>query len=160
MLVRAWYLGTLVLTALLMGTSFAHTLEMPAKLAVDGPVWMLVQHTLYPFFAYVGAPVELGSIFTAAGLAFLLRGQRPDLYVTSIAALCLAAAFGVWLGFTNPVNVETGRWTADSLPSNWAAWRAQWEYSHAVRFVLHFCGFVLLALRLVMSLPDSRRRST
>jgi hypothetical protein len=33
----------------MMGTSFADTLEMPAKLAVDGPVWMLFQHTLYPF---------------------------------------------------------------------------------------------------------------
>jgi hypothetical protein len=159
MLVRAWYLATLVLTTLLMGTSFAHTLEMPAKLVVDGPVWMLFQHTLYPFFAYVGAPVELGSIFTAAGLAFLLRGQRQAFYMTAVAALCFAAAFGVWLGFTNPVNVETGQWTANSLPSDWTAWRAQWEYSHAARFALHFCGFVLLALPLVVSLPVGSRRS-
>jgi len=50
MQVRAWYFATLVLTALLMGTSFAHTLEMPAKLSVDAPTWMLFQHTLYPYF--------------------------------------------------------------------------------------------------------------
>lgn len=154
MQVRAWYFVTLVLTALLMGTSFAHTLEMPAKLAVDGPTWILFQHTLYAFFAYIGAPIELGSIFTAAGLAFLLRGQRPAFYLLSSAALCLAAAFGVWLGFTNVVNAETGKWTANSLPSDWASWRAQWEYSHAARFVFHLCGFMLLALALAMRLPN------
>jgi len=156
MLLRAWYFVTLVLTALLMGTSFAHTLEMPAKLAVDGPTWMLFQHTLYPFFAYVGAPVELGSVFTTLGLAFLLRGQRPAVYIISTAALCFAAAFGLWLGFTNGVNAETGNWTANSLPSDWATWRAQWEYSHAVRFALHFCGFTLLALPPIMILPNRR----
>ena len=29
MLLRSWYLATVILTALLMGTSFAHTLELP-----------------------------------------------------------------------------------------------------------------------------------
>lgn len=39
-------------------------------------------------------------------------------------------------------NAETGKWTANSLPSDWASWRAQWEYSHAARFVLHLSGIV------------------
>jgi hypothetical protein len=156
MLLRAWYFLTVVLTALLMGTSFAHTLEMPAKLAVDGRTWMLFQHTLYPYFAYVGAPVELGAIFTAGGLAFLMRRQRPAVYLISAAALFLAAAFAVWLVFTNAVNAETGTWTANSLPSDWAGWRSQWENSHAVRFVLHLCGFMLLARTLLISQPLDR----
>ena len=74
MLLRFWYFITLILTALLMGTSFAHTLEMPAKLAVYGLTCTMFQHTLYPFFAYIARPIELGAIFTATGLAFLLRG--------------------------------------------------------------------------------------
>lgn len=157
MLLRAWYFITLVLTALLMGTSFAHTLEMPAKLSVDGLTWMMFQHTLYPFFAYIGAPIELGAIFTASGLAFLMRGERRAFYLILTAALCLAAAFGVWLGFTNVVNAETGKWTANALPLDWAAWRAQWEYSHVARFALHFCAFNLLALSLIMLLTDRSR---
>lgn len=156
MLLRVWYFITLLLTALLMGTSFAHTLEMPAKLAVDGLTWMKFQHTLYPFFAYICAPIELSAIFTSTGLTFLMRGERRAFYAILTAAVCLAAAFGVWLGFTNAVNAETGKWTANSLPSDWAAWRAQWEYSHAARFVLHFCGFNLLALSPVMLLPTDR----
>jgi hypothetical protein len=153
MLTRTGYLVTIVLTALLMGTSFAHTLEMPAKMAVNGPIWMTFQHTLYRFFAYVGAPIELGAILSATALAYLMRRQGRAFLLTVIAALCLAAAFGVWLGFTNVVNAETGKWTVDSLPADWASWRAQWEYSHAARFALHFCGFILLVSSLVMFLP-------
>jgi hypothetical protein len=70
MFLRAWYFVTLILTALLMGTSFAHTLEMPAKMTVDAILWMTFQHTLYPYFAYAGAPIELGAIITAAGLSY------------------------------------------------------------------------------------------
>jgi hypothetical protein len=157
MLLRAWYFVTVILTALLMGTSFAHTLEMPAKMTVDGVLWMTFQHTLYPYFAYAGAPVELGSIITAAGLSYLLRGKRSGFYQAVVATICLATAFFVvWLGFTNVVNDETAKWTADSIPADWAEWRRRWEYSHATRFVLHLTSFALLIFPLIALLPSSR----
>ncbi len=149
MSLRGWYFVTLLLTALLMGTSFAHTLEMPAKLAVDGLTWMTFQHTLYRYFAYVGAPVELGSIAGVAWLTTLTRNHRRTFYLALFAALCFVSAFGVWLGFTNSVNAETAQWTANSLPPDWSAWRTQWEYSHAARFTLHFLGFMALLLSLI-----------
>jgi hypothetical protein len=34
------------------------------------------------------------------------------------------------------------------LPSDWNAWRTQWETGHAIRFVLHLIAFVLLAFSL------------
>ena len=154
MLLRAWYFVTLILTALLMGTSFAHTLEMPAKMTVDGTLWMTFQHTLYPYFAYAGAPVELGSIISAAGLSYLLRGKRPGVYQALLATAFLATAFfAVWLGFTNVVNAETAKWTADSIPQDWREWRRQWEYSHATRFVLHLTSFALLIFTPIALLP-------
>ena len=141
-----------------MGTSFAHTLEMPAKMTVDGVLWMTFQHTLYPYFAYIGAPIELGSIISTAGLSFLLRGKRPGFYQALIATICLATAFFVvWLGFTNVVNAETAKWTADSIPQDWAEWRRQWEYSHATRFVLHLAGFAGLLFP-VSRFADEQRR--
>jgi hypothetical protein len=161
MLLRAWYFVAVMLTALLMGTSFGHTLEMPAKMKVDGVLWMTFQHTLYPYFAYAGAPIELGAIASAAGLAYLLRGRHPGFYPALVAAICLAAAFFiVWLGFTNVVNSETGKWTADTIPADWAAWRRQWEFSHAVRFVLHLAGLTLLVFPFVASAPalDASKR--
>jgi hypothetical protein len=153
MLVQICYFATLVLTALLMGTSFAHALEMPQKLHVDGQLWLTFQHTLYPYFAYVGAPVELGSIVAAAVLSYLVRAQRSAFFFALGAVACLSIAFFVvWLGFTNPVNAQTAQWTAASMPADWSSWRSQWEYSHLIRFVLHFIGFSAL---LVSSLRGS-----
>ena len=77
MFIQVWYFLTLTLTSLLMGTSFAHTLEMPAKMNVDGQLWRTFQHTLYPYFAYVGAPVEIGAIIATAVLSYLVRAHRP-----------------------------------------------------------------------------------
>jgi len=117
---------------------------MPAKMKVDGTLWMTFQHTLYAYFAYVGAPIELGAIIVASVLSFLLRRQ-PGFYPALIGAASLAIAFLiVWLGFTNPVNAETAKWTAESIPTDWASWRNQWEYSHFTRFILHLTGFSAL----------------
>jgi hypothetical protein len=61
---RVWHFITLVLVALLLGTMFGHALEMPMKMNVDGRLWMTFQHTLYPYFAYIGAPIEIGAIIS------------------------------------------------------------------------------------------------
>ena len=113
MFIQVWYFLTLTLTSLLMGTRFAHTLEMPAKMNVDGQLWRTFQHTLYPYFAYVGAPVEIGAIVASAVLSYLVRPHPPAFYLALAGTICLALAFFVvWLGFTNPVNAETAKWTA------------------------------------------------
>jgi hypothetical protein len=158
MKLRIWYFVTLLLVGLLMGTSFGHTLEMPAKLRVDEQLWMTFQHTLYPYFAYAGAPIELGAIVTAAVLSFLVRRQDAAYYFALLGAACVTLAFFVvWLGFTNPVNAETAGWTASSIPSDWAQWRRQWEYSHAVRFGLHLIGFSALVLSSLIMGPSRTR---
>ena len=70
---------------------------------------------------------------------------------------------GVPLGrtVTNPVNGETAKWTASSIPSDWSRWRSQWEYSHAARFVLHWIGFSALLISLIRmsSLPSAHHGS-
>ena len=152
MFIQVWYFLTLTLASLLMGTSFAHTLEMPAKMNVDGQLWRTFQHTLYPYFAYVGAPV----------LCYLVRAHQPAFYLTLAGTICLSLAFFVvWLGFTNPVNAETAKWTASSIPPDWSRWRSQWEYSHAARFVLHWIGFSALLISLIRmsSLPSAHHGS-
>lgn len=159
---RVWHFITLVLVALLLGTTFGHALEMPMKMNVDGRLWMTFQHTLYPYFAYIGAPVEIGSILSLGILSFFARHRSRSFYLVLTASLCVATAFFVvWLGFTNPVNAETTKWTADTIPPDWADWRRQWEYSHLVRFVLHLIGFGALGISLVLSTEgtDSIRRS-
>src|SRR4030095_15602806 len=101
MLIKLWFLVTLLLTALLLGTTFAHTLEIPAKLQYDGPLWTRLQRTLYSGFLWIGGPVELAAIVAASVLAFMLRHEHWSFLLAAAAALCLAVAFfGVWIFMT------------------------------------------------------------
>jgi hypothetical protein len=137
--------GALVLTALLMGTSFGHVLQMGPKLRVDGPQWLSYQHTLYRRFASVGGTIEAAAVLAATLEAWLLRDSGPAFVLVFFAALLLSIAFfGVWLCFTNAVNRRTARWSSTTLPPDWQRWRRRWEYSHAVRFGLQFAGFLAL----------------
>jgi hypothetical protein len=40
------------------------------------------------------------------------------------------------------VNRQVDTWNVADIPLDWEQWRARWEYSHLVRFVLHFGAFV------------------
>jgi hypothetical protein len=153
-LVTLWFLATLVFAALLLGTTFAHTLQMPAKLRYDGPQWMRAQHTLYRSFATVGGAVEAGAIILSVGLVFLVRQDRWPFLFVLVAAACLAAAFfGIWILVTRAVNAETATWTAETIPVDWSKCRARWEYSHAARFALHLAAFILLTTAALLTTP-------
>src|ERR1051325_10496213 len=156
MFLKVWSFITLIFTALLLGTTFGHTLEMPMKLSMDGSLWTTLQNSLYRYFAIIGAPIELGSILTSSLLAFFERAQRPTFYLTLAGAICFALAFVVWIAFTNPVNVQVAQWQINSIPADWPRWRTQWEYSHAVRFALHLIGFSLLLYSVLLEIPKSR----
>lgn len=97
MFLKTWRFITIILTALLMGTAFCHVLEMPAKMRIDGPLWMVLQQTLYQAFATIGGPIEIGAIIAATVLVFLVRGKRQAFYLTLVAAISLAVAF-LWYG--------------------------------------------------------------
>src|SRR5215204_5367120 len=58
-----------VLAALTMGLAFAHTLELPQKLAYDPATWTQLQHSLYRYFAVIGGPLEVATIIAAVVFA-------------------------------------------------------------------------------------------
>lgn len=60
------------------------------------------------------------------------------------AALALAPAMAHAWTFTFPANRATQNWT--TLPENWMALRAQWEYSHAASAVLNLAALVAVIL--------------
>ncbi|HMB90138.1 MAG TPA: DUF1772 domain-containing protein [Rhodothermales bacterium] len=158
MILRTWYFFAILLAALLMGTSLAHSLEMPMKMQVDGPLWRTFQHSLYRYFAIIGGPIEIGAILSAAGLAFFARKREQPYPLILIGTACLAAAFLVWLGLVSPVNTQLATWTsAEAIPTDWMRWRAQWEYAHLARFILHLTG---LSMLLVAGLNVSTRTPT
>ena len=50
MFLTGWRFITMVLAALDMGMAFSHVLEMPAKMRVDGRLWLTFQQRLYRAF--------------------------------------------------------------------------------------------------------------
>jgi hypothetical protein len=147
--VKAWRWLTVMLAALCMGTTWAHLLEMPAKIRLDGATWLMLLQTVYPpAFGTVGAFFEIAAPIAAAVLAFLVRGQ-PAFRWTLFGALCLIAAdaaFWIWVA---PVNATLVPLTADTLPPDWTALRDQWEYTHAARALLQLTGLGFLVFSVV-----------
>jgi hypothetical protein len=151
MFLKAWQFITLVLTALVVGMSFSHVLEMPGKFRVAGSLWLTFQHTLYRAFATVGGPIEIGAIVSMGVLAYAVRAHRGSLLFTSVAGFFTASAFVIWVVFVDPVNNQTGVWTPETMPADWSRWRTQWEYSHAARFALHLLALCALLISIMSS---------
>ena len=148
--------AALTLTALTLGLSFAHVLEMPAKLAYSPDLYVALQKSLYVSFGppNVGAFVEPGAILALVILAYLVRRRRPAFWLTVGAAFCLLLAFPVvFFIFTEPANAVFQAAHPASVPADFAGYRSQWEYSHAARFVLQLTGFGLLALSVLIRRP-------
>jgi hypothetical protein len=57
-----------VLAALTMGLAFAHTRELPQKLAYEAATWTQLQHGLYRYFAMVGGPAGGGDRHRRCGV--------------------------------------------------------------------------------------------
>ncbi len=158
MFLRTWRFMTIILAALSTGMSFCHTLELPAKMSYDGALWTTINQSLYQSFGTVGGILELGSIFAAVVLAFLVRQRHLTLQWTLTGTVFLALALVVWLVFVAPMNAEFSQWTVGLLPENWTRVRNQWEYAHATRFVLHFIGLSALVISVLRETPTARSR--
>ena len=163
MLVRNWRFGTLILVALSLGASFCHTLELPAKMQWDGPLYVAVQNEppgLYIAFGTAGALIEVGAILAAAGLAFLVRERRPAFRLTLAGAICLASVLLIWWLLIAPANAVMAAWTPQTVPADWTRWREQWEYTHAANSVLKLIAFGALVASVLSETPDEAPAAT
>jgi hypothetical protein len=161
MLLRFWRLVTILLVALSMATAFCHLLEMPAKLKVDGALWLKLLQTLYPpAFGTVGGAAEVGALIMVVSLVFLVRNRRSRAFGwTLLAAICMVAthaAFWVWV---SPVNAIMLPLTPDTLPSDWIRLRNQWEYTHAARAILQIVSLGAVVFSTLIEIPTDASRS-
>jgi hypothetical protein len=147
MVIRIWQLVAIMLTALSMGTALCHLLEMPAKITLDGALWLTLLYTLYPpAFGTIGAFFEVGGVVTAVVLVFLVRQHLLAFGWTLVGALCLVAthtAFWVWFA---PVNTTLASVTPATLPADWMRLHDQWEYTHTARGSSGYCARSLCLL--------------
>jgi hypothetical protein len=149
-----WRFATLVLTALLMGMTFCHVLEMPAKMQYTAPLYLTIHRTLYVDFGppNVGVFVEMGAILASGALAVLMW-RRPGFWPTLTGAASLAAGILVYFAQVEPANAALKVMAIEAPPADWATWRAQWEYGHAMHFVLDLLGFCALVVSVLVPSP-------
>jgi hypothetical protein len=124
-----------------MSLTFSHLLEMPRKLSYGEALYMNVQHTMYLYFAIVGAPAEMGAVLSLILLCVLVRRRGATFFLTLTATICVAAGLIVWFAVVAPANREMAHWTTVPLPNNWESTRRHWEFGHSVSAILDPIGF-------------------
>jgi hypothetical protein len=160
MFLKTWRFITIILTALLLGTTFSHVLELPSKMSYEASLYVTLNRPggLYQGFGTVGSVIEVTAILSAIVLSFFVRKHRLVFQWTLLGTVCLVVALVIWFVFIAPVNAEIDTWTLNSIPADWTQWRNQWEYTHATRFVIHLIGFSALLISILIETPTNRSR--
>lgn len=145
---RATQVLTLLLVALSMGLEFAHTLELGPKLTYSPPLYLRLNTSLYAWFGPpLGAAILLGAIVATGVLAWLVRPRSMRL-LTGVALALQLAASANYFAFVEPVNGRFRALSPGQVPGDFTALRVQWEYGHALGFVLFVAAFLLLVISL------------
>jgi hypothetical protein len=138
--------AAVIVTGLAMTGPAAHLFALPNKIGMSRADYFVAQ-SIYMGWWRVGLLLP-SAIVANLALAYVMRGDRPGLWLALIATALVAVELVVYAVWTQPANSVTANWTV--VPANWEALRAQWEYSHAVNaFVMlaAFCCSTASALR-------------
>jgi len=143
-------LVTLLVTALSLGASWSHILQIRGKAAWDAALWRTAMESLYRDYATLGAVTEMGAIVLAWTLTISYR-RLPSArrWSSAAAALLTFAFFALWLGFVAPINAVIATWSPNAMPTDWMEYRNRWEMWHAVIAMVKagaFCALVCAAL--------------
>jgi len=149
---QAFRFLTVVLTAITLGLTLGHLLEMPAKLALTPGDYVIVQR-IYSGFGVLGALVEPAAIICAFAFAFLARGTRA-FRPAVVGALCLVAALLIWVAIVNPTNAQWQTASPSMIPPDFEALRMRWEWGHAVRAALVLAGFASLVIAVLADMSS------
>lgn len=145
MVLRIATIVAVVLTALALVPAAAHLFSLANKIDMPRDQYFIAQ-SVYQGWAWLGAVlfVAIGADVTAGLIAREERQHGGFAFAAAILLLISGAIFFVW---TYPTNRATENWTM--IPDNWAALRAQWEYSHAASAVVIFaalCAITIFAI--------------
>ncbi len=146
----------LLLVALTLGLEFAHTLELGPKLNYSPELYLRLNTSLYAWFGPpLGAAIWLGAM-VATGLLIWLR-RRSARLLTGASLMLQLLAFANYFARVEPVNGRFRALAPGQVPRDFTALRAQWEYGHAVGFVLFTVAFLLLVISLLPAPPEGIR---
>jgi len=147
MLLKGNRFVAIMLAALTLGLGFCHLMQLPARMGWDQFLWVgsTVQGGLYNLFGSIGAVIFVATVI-ALGLnaCFVREHGRPGFGLALSAAILFALALALWWVLVYPVNVELAKWVNGPVPSDWTAYRARWEWGHAIISFVELAGFAAL----------------
>ena len=159
--IQALRFATLLLTALLLGMTFCHVLEMPAKMRYDAALYLTLHRTLYVAFGppNIGPFIELGAIVASIVLTVLMR-RRAGFWLALVGAACLVGGLLVYFAEVEPANAALRTMAIEAPAQDWGVWRARWEWDHTAHFALDLLAFcALLGSALASSSPAQMQRA-
>ncbi len=137
------YCLVILLLGLTGGSAFAHFLEFPNKMALDGPEWFLVQTQIYDGW---GKTLSLLLWPMLGGLLFLsIRHANARVFWIAVLVLVLIAEVGIWGFVIRPVNAVVNAPGAIWPLDGWENYRATWEWAHIARTVIYAAAILLAA---------------
>jgi len=160
-MLRAYWLVTLLITALGLVMGGAHLLELAVRMQYEPWFYMQVTSTLYRYFGLVGGPIQILSLLLSAVLTWRIR-TRPAYRSTLAGTLCLALSLLLWLTLVRPVNAawfEALRSGPTDAVQAYAQLRSRWEYGHVAAFAAWLGGFTLLLHGLVREAAGASREA-
>jgi hypothetical protein len=144
--------AAIVFVALSLGASFAHLLELPAKLQLTGDRYLAVQQ-IYRYFGAIAAVLEIGSLVLLI-VVVVLGWHRPARHLTVFALTVFAASLVTWAVGVSPVNTVFASWVGGP-PVHWTDARDRWEWGHVAVFGLKLVSFTMLITAMLRSYRDS-----
>jgi hypothetical protein len=145
-MIRGTMVLALLLVALTLGLEFAHTLEAGPKLNYPPELYLRLNTSLYAWF---GSPLDAAiwvSAMVATGVLAWLARQRSARLLACAALGLQLVAFANYFARVEPVNGRFRALAPGQVPGDFTALRAQWEYGHALGFVLFTGAFLLLVI--------------
>ena len=130
---RVAQFAAILTTALALIPGAAHALELRNKMRFSRFDYLVVQR-IYRGWEFVGVCV-VAALLSTAVLAWLTKD--PLAWLAS--GLIIGTQIIFWT-LTFPVNRRTRNWTRVS--DDWAAFRRQWEFSHALSMLMNFAAFI------------------
>jgi hypothetical protein len=156
MVLKIWRFLAVMLAALTFGLSFCDLMQLPSRLGWDQYLWVgsTVQGGLYAAFGSIGAVIFVATVITLGLLAYFTRVHgRPGFRLALFAAALFVLALVLWWVLVYPVNVELAKWVNGPVPADWTAYRARWEWGHAVIAVVELVGLGALAAAVLADTP-------
>jgi hypothetical protein len=159
-LLRTMRFVALLLAALTLGLGFGHLMQLPSRMGWDQYLWVgsTVQGGLYAMFGSIGAILFVATVIALALLAYFVREHdRPGFALAAAAAGLFALALVLWWMLVYPVNVELATWVDGPVPADWTAYRARWEWGHAIIAGVELLGFAALVGSVLADTPRNLR---